>query len=268
MALDLELSNITVSLQADKRTRRRQALEEIMQNISREETLSRIELLIQIWESVHRYLVRILNDNAEICRDLTVGILRIFLEALSPDGKHIVYIIPTMSRRLGVQEQIEPSEEVRLKCVSLLRLIILRYKDLLAPYISDITAIVTHTVTDSYPNVKKESCKCISDYAKTLPRHLHSQSGHLIKPVLSNFMHQHYRVRLAAVEAIGDVIYYGDSKLMEEVATPLAQRLFDQSGIVRKGWYNNYFTMHSLISLPSSRLVSYVMHDCLIKWDL
>ncbi|XP_032665903.1 dynein assembly factor 5, axonemal isoform X2 [Odontomachus brunneus] len=234
MALDLELSKITISLQADEKTRRKQALEEIIENISREKTSSRVDVLARIWESVHRYLVRILNDKAEICRDLTVGILRIFLEALPPDDKHIIYIIPIMSRRLGVQEQIEPSEEVRLKYVSFLRVIILKYKDLLAPYIPDITAIVTHTVTDSYPNVKKESCKCISDYVKTLPRHLYSQSEHLIKPILSNFTHQHYRVRLAAVETIGDVIRYGNSKSMEEVATSLAQRLFDQSGIVRK----------------------------------
>ncbi|XP_014470409.1 PREDICTED: dynein assembly factor 5, axonemal [Dinoponera quadriceps] len=232
MALDLELSKITVSLQADEKSRRRQALEEIMENISREGTSN--DVLVKIWESVHKHLIRMLNDNTEICRDLTVGILRIFLDALSPDDKYIIYIIPIMSRRLGVQEQIESSEEVRLKCVSLLRIIILKYKDLLAPYIPDVTGIVVRTVMDCYPNVKKESCKCISDYAKTLSRHFYSQSEHLIKPILSNFTHQHYRVRLAAVEAIGDVIRHGNSKSMEEVATPLAQRLFDQSGIVRE----------------------------------
>ncbi|EFN80049.1 dynein assembly factor 5, axonemal [Harpegnathos saltator] len=234
MAQNLELSKIIVSLQADEKTRRRQALEEITKYISREGTLNSVDVLVEIWESVHRYLVRILNDNTEICRDLTVGILRIFLEILPPDDKHIIYVIPIMSRRLGVQQRIEPSEEVRLKCVSLLRTIILKYKDLLAPYIPDITRIATHTVMDSYPDVKKESCKCISDYAKTLPRHFYSQSEYLIKSVLSNFTHQHYRVRLAAVEAIGNVMRYGNSKSMEEVATPLAQRLFDQSGIVRE----------------------------------
>ncbi|XP_011688411.1 PREDICTED: dynein assembly factor 5, axonemal [Wasmannia auropunctata] len=235
MALDLELSKITISLQADEKNRRRQALEEIWKNISQEEIISgRSDDLIKIWESVHRSLIRIMNDNMEMCRDLTVGILKIFLEALPPDDKYIIYIIPIMSRRLGMQELIEPSEEVRLKCVSLLRTIIWKYKDLLAPYIQDVTGILARTVTDNYPNVKKESCRCISDYAKTLSRHFYSQSEYLIKPILSNFTHQHYRVRLAAVEAIGDVIRYGNSKSMEEVATPLAQRLFDQSGIVRE----------------------------------
>lgn len=235
MALDLELNKIIVSLQADEKTRRRQALEEITESISREETSGKVDVLVKIWENVHGYLVRMLNDDTEICRDLTVGILRIFLEALPPDEKYIIHIIPIMSRRLGVQEQIESSEEVRLKCVSLLRAIILRYKDLLAPYIPDITAIVARAVTDNYPNVKKESCECISDYAKTLPRHFYSQSERLIKPISSNLTHQHQRVRHAAVEAIGDAIRYGNSKSMEEVATPLAQRLFDQSGIVREG---------------------------------
>lgn len=239
--MELELSKITVSLQADEKNRRRQALEEIMKNISREKMSSRLDDLIKIWECVNRFLVRILNDNTETCRDLTVGILKIFLEALPPNDKHIIYVIPIMSRRLGAQEQIEPSEEVRLKCVSLLRIIITKYKDLLAPYIQDVTGILARTVMDNYPNVKKESCKCISDYAKTLPRHFYSQSEHLIKPILNNFTHQHYRVRLAAVIAIGDVIQYGNSKSMEEVATPLAQRLFDQSGIVREGMIPLFF---------------------------
>ncbi|GAB1864932.1 HEAT repeat-containing protein 2 [Camponotus japonicus] len=234
MELDLELSKIIVSLQADEKNRRRQALEEIMKNISREEMSSRLDDLVKIWENIDRFLVRILNDNTETCRDLTVGILKIFLEALPPNDKHIIYVIPIMSRRLGAQEQLEPSEEVRLKCVSLLRMIIAKYKDLLVPYIQDVTGILARTVMDNYPNVKKESCRCISEYAKTLPRHFYSQSEHLIKPILSNFTHQHYRVRLAAVKAIGDVIQHGNSKSMEEVATPLAQRLFDQSGIVRE----------------------------------
>lgn len=237
MIMDLELSKIIVSLQAEEKHRRRQALEEIMRNISQEETdqSSRIDELIGIWESVHKFIVRILNDNVETCRDLSVEILKIFLEALPPADKHIIYVIPIMSRRLGAQEQIEPSEEVRLKCVSLLRTIIHKYKDLLAPYVQDVTAILARTVTDNYPDVKKESCRCISDYAKTLPRHFYTQSECLIKPILSNFTHQHYRVRLAAVKAIGDAIQYGNSKSMEEVTTPLAQRLFDQSGLVREG---------------------------------
>jgi len=235
MTLDLELSKIIISLQADEKNRRRQALEEILKNISQEKISGRPDDLIKIWENIHKFLIRIMNDNMETCRDLTVEILKIFLEILPPNDKHIVYIIPIMSRRLGMQELIEPSEEVRLKCVSLLRTIIWKYKDLLVPYIQDVTGILARTVTDNYSNVKKESCRCISDYAKTLSKHFYSQSEYLIKPILSNFTHQHYRVRLDAVKAIGNVIQYGNSKSIEEVATPLAQRLFDQNGIVRKG---------------------------------
>lgn len=235
MALDLEMNKIIVSLQADEKHRRKQALEELVRNMSQERLSNNLDEMIKVWDSVHRLVVRILNDNTEICRELAVEILRIFLEYLPPEDKHINYVIPIMSRRLGSQELIESSEEVRLNCVSLLRTIISRYGDLLAPYIQDVTGILARTVTDKYPNVKKESCKCISDYAKTLPRHFYSQSEYLIKPILSNFTHQHYRVRLGAVRAIGDVMRYGNSKSMEEVATPLAQRLFDQSGIVRQG---------------------------------
>ncbi|XP_036146880.1 dynein assembly factor 5, axonemal [Monomorium pharaonis] len=234
MALNFELNKIIISLQVDEKNHRKQALEKILENISRKEVVDRLNELVKIWECTHRILIKIMNDKRETCRDLTVGILKIFLEALPPDDRHIIYIIPIMSRRLSTQELIEPSEEVRLKCISLLRTIILKYKDLLMQYIQDVTGILARTVMDNCPNVKKESCKCISDYAKTLSKNLYSQSEYLIKPILSNFTHQHYKVRLAAVEAIGDVIQYGNSKLIEEVATFLTQRLFDQNGNVRK----------------------------------
>ncbi|XP_017788530.1 PREDICTED: dynein assembly factor 5, axonemal, partial [Habropoda laboriosa] len=177
--------------------------------------------------------LRILNDSVEICRDQTLEIMKQFIVNLTPNDRYIMYLLPTLSKRLGSFEQIETSEEVRLKCVTLLKIIILKYKNLLISYIDDLTKILTHTVADNYPLVKRESCDCISEFANNLPNYFYSQAQNLVKPILNNFTHQHYRVRIASIRTIGDVIQYGNSKSVEEVATPLAEKLFDQHGLVR-----------------------------------
>ncbi|KAF7387433.1 hypothetical protein HZH68_013110 [Vespula germanica] len=235
MSLETEagINRICLSLQAENKERRKHALNEIIKTILEGQEILDTDDLSQIWENLNRPLIRLLNDQAEVCRDRAVEILNKFLNLLPPHDKHIIYVIPVLSRRLSPEEYIEPSEEVRLKCIALLKVIILKYKDHISVYMDEIIGILARTVRDNYPNAKRESCECISELGKTVPRHFYTYSETLIKPILSNFSHQHYRVRVASVKTIGDVIQYGNSKSMEEVATPLAERLFDQSGVVR-----------------------------------
>ncbi|XP_017886513.2 dynein assembly factor 5, axonemal-like [Ceratina calcarata] len=188
----------------------------------------------ELWDSISKPLLRILNDPVEECRDLTLEILQLFLKDSPPDDKYINYLFPILNRRLGSSEQIETSEEVRLKSVLLIKTIINKYEELLSTYVDDLTSILINTAKDNYPIIKKESCESIQMFAKCLTRLFYYQSKNFVKPVLVNFSHQHYRVRSVAVKTIGEIIQFGDGKLVEEVAQPLAERLFDQNGIVRK----------------------------------
>jgi dynein assembly factor 5, axonemal len=63
--------------------------------------------------------------------------------------------------------------------------------------------ILQRTIIDPFPEVKKESCLCASKLAKAIPQYFHMQSESLIKPLLVTLTHQHSRVRIAAVLAIG-----------------------------------------------------------------
>lgn len=232
---ELQLSKFCSFLEADDKFQKRRALEEFLKIMSKREIYLKDSELIEIWENVHRPLVHILNDPSEACRDIALDILKLFLTLLSPADKHVIYTIPILTNRLGSQELIESSEEVRLKSVALLSIIIPIYKDILPPYFENLVTILMKTVTDNYPKIKKESCSCISILAKNVPIHFYHCSESFVKPILSNFSHQHYKVRVISVKTIGDVLLYGNSKSMEEVATPLAERLFDQSPAVRLG---------------------------------
>ncbi|XP_043510891.1 dynein axonemal assembly factor 5 [Frieseomelitta varia] len=226
-----EFTRICVMLQSEVKKRRIQGLKEIFKLLELEQSEKQI---LKLWNIVNKYLLRILNDFVEECRDRALEIMKLFIVNLIPDDKYIMYLFPILSKRLGSSEQIETSEEVRLKCVILLKIIILKYDNLLALYIADLTKILVQTLADNYPLVKKESCDCISEFAKNLSRYFYTQSQNFVKPILSNFKHQHYKIRIASIKTIGDLIQYGNSKSIEEVTTPMAERLFDQNGLVRK----------------------------------
>lgn len=232
---EVQLNRICISLQAEDKNRRRDALKEIINYVLPSIEKLEVEKMLEVWETLHKHTARLLNDPMEVCRDLTIEILKKFYEILPVKERNIVYIMPILYRRLSCQELIEQSEEVRLNCVLLLKVLIPKYKDHLPIYMDDFMAILSRTVVDNYPNVKRESCECIALLANTAPSHFYSQSEKVIKPVLSNFAHQHYRVRVASVRCIGDIMQHGNSKSMDIVATPMAERLFDQNSAVRAG---------------------------------
>lgn len=233
LASDLQLSRFCVSLQSEDKSRRKAALDELHANLFAYANDLTPRDFSEIWQIVDKQLSRSLTDPAESCRNASIELWKNFLLVLPVSEKNIVHLIPILSRRLSFQELIEPSEEVRLNYVRLLRFVIEKYCKILSTYCDDLVAIFGRTVTDSYPEIKRESCSCIEELAVSVPAQFYPKSESLVKPILTNFTHQHYKVRVASVRAIGKVLQHGNSKSMDEVSTPLAERLFDQSGAVR-----------------------------------
>ncbi|KYO30670.1 dynein assembly factor 5, axonemal isoform A [Alligator mississippiensis] len=86
---------------------------------------------------------------------------------------------------------------------------------------------------DPYPEVKREACRCAAACARALPEHFHMQSESLIKPLMQTISHQHFRVRVAVIQATGAVIQFGNGKSVDDVLSHLTQRLFDEIPQVR-----------------------------------
>ncbi|XP_032115799.1 dynein assembly factor 5, axonemal isoform X2 [Sapajus apella] len=91
------------------------------------------------------------------------------------------------------------------------------------------------------------------------------QSESLIGPLMQTISHQHWKVRVAAVEATGTVIQFGNGKSVDDVLSHFAQRLFDDVPQVRRavasvvgGWLlhlrDRYSFFHKLIPLLLSTL--------------
>lgn len=235
MLFELHASEICLSLDSEDKKNRLKALEKLDNIVTNNENSWSEHQLSEIWKIINKYTTKNISDESELCRNLSIDITKKFLEVLPLDEKNLIYLVPVLKRRLGSQEIHEESEEVRLNCVILVKLIIRIYKKYLSIYHNDFITILSRTVNDRYPKIKKESCEGISELAESIPLKFYYKSNYFIKPILTNFTHPHYRVRVASVNAIGQVLLYGNSKNMNEVSTPMAERLFDQSGAVRLG---------------------------------
>lgn len=65
--------------------------------------------------------------------------------------------------------------------------------------------------------------------------HFHMQSESLIGPLMQSISHQHWKVRVAVIEATGTVIQFGNGKSVDDVLPHFAQRLFDDVPQVTEG---------------------------------
>ncbi|XP_053898776.1 dynein axonemal assembly factor 5 [Malaclemys terrapin pileata] len=182
-------------------------------------------------------LVRCLvGDPAERCRELAVQLTCHGLRHGARPAEALPCLLPALAQRLCSpqgQSQ-EPCEELRLALIQLLSLLLELCEAALAPYLPEIIRILQATLLDPYHEVKRESCRCAAASARAMPEHFHMQSEFLIKPLMQTVSHQHFRVRVAVIQATGTVIQFGNGRSVDDVLSHLAQRLFDEIPQVRR----------------------------------
>lgn len=158
-------------------------------------------------------LLKCIHDPVEKCRELSIGIVSKYFEKYGDVELLMPALVPYLVQRLGQQDIVETSEELRLQLIQLTTAVIICAGKRNAVYLDDLVQILQRTIVDPYPEVKKESCNCASALAKATPENFHLQSESLIKPLLMSISHQHSRVRAAVVSTIGgrmksNVIFY------------------------------------------------------------
>uniref|UniRef100_A0A672RML2 Dynein assembly factor 5, axonemal-like n=1 Tax=Sinocyclocheilus grahami TaxID=75366 RepID=A0A672RML2_SINGR len=251
-------------LNDDNKSARRRALEAV----KRETVEQRLSsgALQELFAGLLKALLKCLSDPAETCRYTAVQILTGFIRAVPRPEDALPYLMTALAQRLGGKEILEPAEELRLALMETLSLVLEEVCGRqLAPYLDDMIKILQRTITDPFPEVKKESCKCAISVAQSIPDHFHLQAESLLKPLLQTISHQHSQVRVSVTQAIGAVIQHSTGKNVDEVLSHLAQRLFDDSPRVRKAvtivvgnWLlhlpDRYSYFHKLIPLLLSSL--------------
>ncbi|XP_060748119.1 dynein axonemal assembly factor 5-like [Tachysurus vachellii] len=219
-------------LNGDEKNTRKRALEAIKKETIEKDWSSTV--LQEVFNCLLNSLLRCLSDPMERCREVAIQIIQDFIRCVSRPESSLPYLLPCLVQRLGANETVEAAEELRLSMVEVLSLIVEVCERHLAPYLDDMIQILQKTITDPFPDVIKESCKCTILFARSVPDHFHMQAECLVKPLMQTISHQHSRVRMAIIEATGTVVRYGTVKTMDDVLSHMAQRLFDHSPQVRK----------------------------------
>lgn len=249
------LYRLTSSIQSEDRKKRKAGLDEFYKiffennstDISLEATLSELQ----------KSLFKCLYDPSEGVRDSSINVINELIQRTEIDEEFISELIPILLWRLGENEVNEPSEEVRLRLVTMTNDIIVKMETKISPFTGDLIQILTRTLIDNYPKVRQMSCKCAGNLASTAPRNFYDDSNKLIKPILASFNHQHFRMRVAAIEALGKVVRYGNTKNLpsQEVFGSLAERLFDSNISVRSAvtkvigdWLINMYDRYSFFT--------------------
>nr|XP_039265298.1 dynein assembly factor 5, axonemal-like [Styela clava] len=217
---------------SSKITRKRGLLEIKKETISRKLGST---ILQDISADILKPVLKCFSDTSEINRELSANFVIEYFTILPTTEMSLGYILPCLVQRLGQEEIVEPSEELRLLLVeNLLGLTIELCGKKTAGFLDELIQILKRTIIDPYGEVVKASCKVASELARCVPEYFHMQSESLILPLMHSIRHQHSKVRVAVLEATADVLQYGNGKNMDDVISHLAQRFFDQSSQVRK----------------------------------
>nr|XP_023027609.1 dynein assembly factor 5, axonemal [Leptinotarsa decemlineata] len=232
----IDLKKMCLGLQSSDRKIRKEAYISIEKYLRSHSELSNQELR-NIFSETYMYTLNGLRDKTESVREQAIEFVKfLIIEKLPINDYYLSYVFPLLVERIGSVELIEESEEIRLQMVKLLDAIITKYSNTnqLKPFLNDSVIILAEAVKDKFPLMKELSCRLILKLANALPRDFHCQAGNLIKPVLSCFGHQRYKIRVESIKAIGEIVMHCDHNGLNEVVGPLAERLFDQIPIVRQ----------------------------------
>lgn len=153
-------------LNGDEKAARKRALESIKKETIEKGLSSTV--LQEVFARLLKSLVTCLSDPMERCREVAIQIIGDFIKCVSKPESALPYIMPCLAQRL-VGKEMEPAEELRLSMVEVLSLIVEVCGRHLVLYIEDMIKILQKTITDPFPEVIKESCKCLIHFARSVP---------------------------------------------------------------------------------------------------
>lgn len=193
-------------LSNDNKATRRRSLEALRKETVQRQPRLDPAVLNGAFHELCRPLLSLFSDPVASCRELAISVVGEFVEEVSEPHDFLQVVVPVLVQRLGQQNVVEPMEEARHQLVQLLHRMVQLTGKRVAPYLDDLIKILQRTIVDSFAEVKKESCGCASSVARSIPEHFHMQSESLIAPLIQKdtIGHQHSKVRVAVVKAIGN----------------------------------------------------------------
>eukprot|EP00041_Stephanoeca_diplocostata_P019051 m.404509 g.404509 ORF g.404509 m.404509 type:complete len:792 (+) comp21198_c0_seq1:75-2450(+) len=190
-----------------------------------------------LWDDFQKPVLKLFCDPVEKIREMSLEFTVDYVEILPSIGGLLPYLIPVIISRMGQRDIEEDSEEVRRLHLQLCLALLKKPEKDIPIYLDEFIQVLSRTITDSFPDVKKLSCECIIALAQRTSDRFHMGCKPLYKPLITNLGHQHSKVRVMALRAIQAVCLHGEKDCLNEFMVPLAQKSMDHAPTVRRALY-------------------------------
>ncbi|KAJ3237761.1 HEAT repeat-containing protein 2 [Chytriomyces hyalinus] len=185
-------------------------------------------------KSVRVPLLRCFADPVEKCRETSISLVSSMVEKASDLTTILPYLIPVLSSRLD--QDVEPAEEIRLMLIKLLLSVVNLSKAVFTPGVDEAVKILQTTVTDAFPDVRKESCSLIISLCTHTPRALSPHCPPLAKALIPSLQHRHAAVRIQTLRALTSLMLV-DATALDELQDALRALTMDRSQSVREALF-------------------------------
>eukprot|EP00742_Colponemidia_sp_Colp-10_P008737 GILJ01009480.1.p1 GENE.GILJ01009480.1~~GILJ01009480.1.p1 ORF type:complete len:959 (-),score=177.34 GILJ01009480.1:85-2961(-) len=255
--------------EADKAVRKA-ALEKILATVSNR-SLSQ-ETIQVLCDGLCKPILKRFSDPVEKCREHAVNIMKEFIIRTPDISVSLPYLMAILVERLNavdlegihnvpeqlrpppsqkptvIQQLIEPSEEIRLGLAMLVSCLVnVTPPRLFANYLDDFCGSLRALIMDPHGEVQKEACKALSELARMAPKLLFHFSEPLARSLFLPLTNRQAKVRMCALEALGQVMHCGVWKYNNAIMEALIG-FRDPNMIPIKDFYEpttklNYFAM-------------------------
>lgn len=155
-------------------------------------------------EALFAPLLLTLADQAEKCRELSIALLTKIVHLFQSDLEHenVIKLVNALCRRVNDTPFPEKSEEIRFQVIQLIRVLCpLVYRDGVVSNDVMILPAIAKALVDLFPDAKKACSEVIIEIGKlTPPEHIRMHYKELLRGLIVNATHQHYKVRSLAVK--------------------------------------------------------------------
>lgn len=200
------------NIQSNDKSIRQAALEDLRKAVAEQSSDDDLKCL---FDQTYLHLIKCYADRFEATRSLAISVVDQFLHSFGARNDAILeYIVPTMRRRIGLPELIESSEEIQLKLLEQLELIVDKFRvtengdgdDHLMRSYNDIIDIAARNLCNQYSNAHRQCCKIVQLLAVATPS-FYMRAECLIDPLIELLSHRQSATRITAIETLGEKIF-------------------------------------------------------------
>lgn len=156
--------------------------------------------LTEVLQQFLQVLVNLIIDPTDSCRESCENIWISILPRVDNIQPIVSPLLSTISNRIQGIPSLETTEEIRLKLIQTISIIlhhpsIQQNPSVVIPHSHDLNLAFAKALVDSFPDIRRDTCGLIEYTSVTYPELIRPSLDQLLKPLLSNLSHQHSKTR-------------------------------------------------------------------------